>query len=94
MTQVMTLDIDQVDSIVSQEMKLLIKNFTEDLEELEEGKYHLPTFDSDPLLEKKYITEHLDAFKLVLEWVGDPDQHLELQADLLNSERLGELLNG
>ena len=94
MTQVMTLDMDQVDLVVAKEMVLLIKNFSRDLESLRAGKKVLPTFDSDPDLEEVHIQEHLDAFKLVLEWVGDPKVLEEQQADMLNSERLGELLNG
>jgi len=91
MTQVMTLDMDQVDLIVANEMASLIKNFTRDLEAIRAGKNVLATFDSDPDLEQLHIMEHIDAFKLVLEWVGNPE---ELQADIFNSERLGELLNG
>lgn len=62
-----TLEDEQIDSIVIQGLKWSIERFETDLDHRSEGG-GLAIFDSDPVKDVAYIQEHISAFKLVLDW--------------------------
>ena len=66
------LEDEQVDAIVIKELKWAINTFENDLEERSEGR-GLAIFDNDPIKDVAYIQEYISAFKLVLDWYGDPN---------------------
>ena len=67
-----TLEDEQIDSIVVQELKWAIDRYEEDLKNRSEGQGP-GVFDSDPVKDVAYIQEYISAFKLVLDWYGGSD---------------------
>ena len=61
---------EQVDAIIVNELKWAIANFEEDILSYETGKGHISVFDTDPIKDVQMLSEHVAAFKKVLEYYG------------------------
>jgi len=66
-----TLDADQVDDLITKEMQFMIESFGRDIVNRRNGDTNsLGVFDSDPTEDIIYMQEHIEAFRLVLDWYG------------------------
>lgn len=63
---------DQIDSIVSQELKRQIEYFEGSFEERSNGE-GIAMYDSNPVKDVVYIQDYLSAFKTVLEYYCNSD---------------------